>query len=99
VAGVLLASASGTAAPFYASGQTDLLTVLAAVLIGGTALTGGRGSVIGTLVGILLLGIIANGLVLKDVSTFWQPVIVGILLLTAIALDEVRRRTALKVGS
>ncbi len=96
-AGALLASSSGTAAPFYATGQTDLLTILAAVIIGGTALSGGRGSVIGTLVGILLLGIIANGLVLLNISTFWQPVIVGVLLLTAIVLDEVRRRTALKV--
>jgi ribose transport system permease protein len=99
VAGVLLASASGTAAPFYASGQTDLLSILAAVIIGGTALTGGRGSVFGTLVGILLLGIIANGLVLKDISTFWQPVIVGALLLIAIVLDEVRRRAALRMGT
>lgn len=97
VAGILLASASGTAAPFYATGQSDLLTIIAAVIIGGTALSGGRGSVIGTLVGIVLLGIIANGLVLLNISTFWQPTIVGVLLLVAIVLDEVRRRVALKV--
>jgi ribose transport system permease protein len=54
--------------------------------------------VIGTLVGILLLGIISNGLVLEDVSSFWQPVVVGTLLLVAIILDEVRRRAALKVS-
>lgn len=96
-AGVLLASTSGSVAPFYASGQNDLLTILAAVIIGGTALEGGRGTVVGTLVGILLLGIIANGLVLENISSFWQPVIVGTILLVAIMLDEVRRRAALKV--
>jgi ribose transport system permease protein len=96
-AGVLLAAASGSVAPFYASGQNDLLTILAAVIIGGTALEGGRGTVVGTLVGILLLGIIANGLVLEDISSFWQPVIVGTILLVAIVLDELRRRAALKV--
>lgn len=97
VGGVLLASASGSVAPFYASGTPDLLTILAAVIIGGTALTGGRGTVVGTLIGILLLGIIANGLVLENISSFWQPVIVGAILLVAIVLDEVRRRTALRV--
>lgn len=98
-AGVLLASASGSAAPFYASGQSDLLSILAAVIIGGTALTGGRGGVFGTLVGILLLGIIANGLVLENISSFWQPVIVGVILLLAIILDEARRRAALRVAA
>lgn len=99
VAGVLLAASSGSVAPFQSAGQNDLLVIIAAVIIGGTALEGGRGTVIGTLVGILLLGIIANGLVLEDISSFWQPVVVGALLLIAIILDEVRRRAALKVVS
>jgi ribose transport system permease protein len=98
VAGVMLAASSGSIAPFQAAGQNDLLIILAAVIIGGTALEGGRGTVVGTLVGILLLGIISNGLVLEDVSSFWQPVVVGTLLLVAIILDEVRRRAALKVA-
>ena len=97
VAGVLLAASSGSVAPFQGAGQNDLLIILAAVIIGGTALEGGRGTVVGTLVGILLLGIISNGLVLEDISSFWQPVVVGALLLIAIILDEVRRRAALKV--
>jgi ribose transport system permease protein len=97
LAGVLLASASGSVAPFQGAGQNDLLSILAAVIIGGTALEGGRGTVIGTLVGVLLLGIISNGLVLENVSSFWQPVIVGAVLLLAIILDELRRRASLKV--
>jgi ribose transport system permease protein len=98
IAGVLLASSSGSVAPFQASGQNDLLFILAAVIIGGTSLEGGRGGVVGTLVGVLLLGIIANGLVLENVSSFWQPVIVGAILILAIVLDEIRRRAALKVA-
>ena len=94
---MLLAASSGSVAPFQSAGQNDLLVIIAAVIIGGTALEGGRGTVIGTLVGILLLGIIANGLVLENISSFWQPVVVGALLLIAIILDEVRRRAALKV--
>lgn len=98
VGGVVLASASGSVAPFQAAGQNDLLTIIAAVIIGGTALEGGRGTVVGTLIGVLLLGMISNGLVLKNVSSFWQPVITGTVLLLAIVLDEVRRRASLKVA-
>jgi ribose transport system permease protein len=97
VAGVILAASSGSVAPFQSAGQNDLLVILAAVIIGGTALEGGRGTVLGTLVGILLLGMISNGLVLENISSFWQPVVVGLLLLIAIIVDEVRRRAALKV--
>jgi ribose transport system permease protein len=99
VAGVMLAAASGSVAPFQGAGQNDLLLIIAAVIIGGTALEGGRGTVLGTLVGLLLLGIISNGLVLQDVSSFWQPVIVGTILIVALVLDEVRRRAALRLAS
>jgi ribose transport system permease protein len=91
-AGVVAASAGGSVAPYAASNSNDLLTILAAVIIGGTALTGGRGSVIGTLVGILLLGMIGNGLVLRNISSFYQPVVTGAILLVAIIIDEIRRR-------
>ncbi len=96
VAGIVLASASGSVAPYAASNSNDLLSILAAVIIGGTALTGGRGSVVGTAVGILLLGLIANGLVLENISSFYQPVVTGAILLIAIVLDEVRRRVQLR---
>src|SRR5207237_7178831 len=92
LAGVVQASAGGSVAPYAASSSNDLLTILAAVIIGGTALTGGRGTIVGTLVGILLLGTIANGLVLKNISSFYQPVVTGSILLIAIVLDETRRR-------
>jgi ribose transport system permease protein len=92
LAGIVQASAGGSVAPYAASNSNDLLTILAAVIIGGTALTGGRGSVFGTLVGILLVGVIGNGLVLKNISSFYQPVVTGAILLIAIVLDETRRR-------
>jgi ribose transport system permease protein len=96
VAGIVLASNSGAVAAYSASGaNADLLTILAAVIIGGTALTGGRGSVIGTACGILLLGMITNGLVLLNISSFWQPVVTGVILLLALILDEFRRRVTL----
>jgi len=91
-AGVVQASAGGSVAPYAASSSNDLLYILAAVIIGGTALTGGRGGVIGTLVGLLLLGMINNGLALKSISSFYQPVVTGIILIVAIVLDELRRR-------
>src|SRR5215213_8553507 len=96
VAGIVLSSASGSVAPYAASNSNDLLSILAAVIIGGTALTGGRGSVLGTAVGILLLGLIANGLVLENISSFYQPVVTGAILLIAIVLDDVRRRVQLR---
>jgi ribose transport system permease protein len=96
VAGIVLSSASGSVAPYAASNSNDLLSILAAVIIGGTALTGGRGGVVGTAVGILLLGLIANGLVLENISSFYQPVVTGAILLIAIVLDEVRRRVQLR---
>jgi ribose transport system permease protein len=92
LAGIVAAAAGGSVAPYAASNSNDLLTILAAVIIGGTALTGGRGSVIGTLVGILLIGVIGNGLVLDNIDTFYQPVVTGAILLIAIVLDEIRRR-------
>jgi ribose transport system permease protein len=98
LAGVVLAAASGSVAPYAASNSNDLLNILAAVIIGGTALTGGRGSVFGTFVGVILLGMISNGLVLKNISTFYQPVVVGGILLMAIVLDEVRRRVKAAKG-
>jgi ribose transport system permease protein len=77
-----------------ASAQADptlLLTVIAAVLIGGTTYTGGEGGVLGTLVGVVFLGVVQNGLTLSDVSTFWQGTVSGVILIGAVGLDVLRR--------
>jgi ribose transport system permease protein len=71
---------------------TLLLTVLAAVLIGGTSFTGGEGGVLGTVIGVVFLGVVQNGLTLSDVSTFWQGTVSGVILIAAVGLGVLRDR-------
>jgi ribose transport system permease protein len=76
-----------------ASPQVDpnlMLTVIAAVLIGGTAFTGGDGGLLGTVVGVLFLGVIQNGLQLSNISTFWQGTVSGLILICAVGLGVLR---------
>jgi ribose/xylose/arabinose/galactoside ABC-type transport system permease subunit len=76
-----------------ASPQVDpnlMLTVIAAVLIGGTAFTGGDGGLLGTVIGVLFLGVIQNGLQLSNVSTFWQGTVSGLILICAVGLGVLR---------
>lgn len=70
-----------------------LLTVLAAVLIGGTAMTGGEGGVLGTLIGIVFLGVVQNGLTLTGVSSFWQGMLSGGILIFSVWLGGIRGRS------
>jgi ribose transport system permease protein len=90
VAGTMLAAMLGAAAPNAAS--PHLLTVIAAIILGGTSLQGGRGSVWGTLVAVLILGTLNNGLTLLDVTSFWQDVTRGAVLLLAVGVDQIRRQ-------
>lgn len=90
--GIVLAAMLGAAAP-NAAGQ-HLLTVIAAIILGGTSLFGGRGSVWGTLLAVLILGTLNNGLTLLNVSSFWQEVTRGIVLIAAVAMDQVRIRAS-----
>ncbi len=68
------------------------LNVIAAVILGGTRLSGGEGSVSGTVLGVLILGVLSNGLVLLNVNSFWQEVVRGTVIILAVALDEYRKR-------
>ena len=88
VAGTMLAAMLGAAAPNAAS--PHLLTVIAAIILGGTSLAGGRGSVWGTLIAVMILGTLNNGLTLLDVTSFWQDVTRGVVLLLAVGLDQLR---------
>ncbi|HTW28199.1 MAG TPA: ABC transporter permease [Acetobacteraceae bacterium] len=90
VSGTVLAAMLGAAAPNAAA--EHLLTVIAAIILGGTSLYGGRGSVWGTLLAVLILGTLANGLTLLDVSSFWQDVTRGVVLVLAISLDRIRTK-------
>jgi rhamnose transport system permease protein len=68
------------------------LKVIAAVVVGGTAITGGRGTIVGTLLGVVLLGAIGPGLTFVGVSAYWERAIQGAIILAAVAIDAVRQR-------
>jgi ribose transport system permease protein len=86
IAGVLGVAQAGSADPNGGVGYE--LDVIAAVIIGGAALTGGRGSVLASLLGILLIGEVRNGLVISGVSLYGQHIVSGILVVAAVALDR-----------
>ena len=73
------------------AGQTDNLDSITAVVIGGTSLFGGRGSVMGTLVGALIVGVFRNGLQLNGVAAIYQVLITGMLVILAVAVDQLAR--------
>ncbi|MGH6933624.1 MAG: ABC transporter permease subunit, partial [Dongiaceae bacterium] len=70
------------------------LDSITAVVIGGTSLFGGRGSIIGTLIGALIVGVFRNGLALSGVDVLWQEFAVGILIIVAVAIDQWLRRVS-----
>ena len=91
VAGLLLTARLDAADPKFGIGYE--LDSIAAVVIGGTSLSGGRGSVLGTVLGCLIIGVLNNGLVLLGVSPDWQLVVKGAVILVAVAIDQAGRRT------
>lgn len=90
ISGLLFSSITGAGLPYGASGY--ILTIIAAVILGGTSLAGGIGRVQGTLLGVLIIGILGNGLVLLGLQTYWQMVVTGIVLIVAVAVDQIKLR-------
>lgn len=88
VAGLIMTSRLDSAQPNAGMGYE--LDSIAAVVIGGTSLSGGRGTILGTVIGCLIIGILNNGLVLLNVSPFWQQVVKGGVILIAVAIDRLR---------
>ena len=86
VGGLILTARLDAADPKAGLGYE--LDSIAAVVIGGTSLSGGRGSILGTVLGCLIIGVLNNGLVLLEVSPFWQQVIKGLVILVAVAVDK-----------
>lgn len=89
MSGLLLASRMNSGQP--GAGLMYELDVIAAVVVGGTSLFGGRGSIIGTFVGAMLIGVLRNGLNLLNVGSYVQMVVLGVVILLAVMLDQMRR--------
>jgi fructose transport system permease protein len=90
VAALLLVSRTGVGDP--QAGQTDNLDSITAVVLGGTSLFGGRGTVLGTFVGVLIVGVFRNGLQLMGVSSVYQTLVTGVLVILAVTVDQLSRK-------
>jgi len=86
VGGLIITSRLDAAQPNAGTGYE--LDSIAAVVIGGTSLSGGRGSILGTVLGAVIIGVLNNGLVLLNVSPFWQQVVKGLVILAAVIIDK-----------
>lgn len=90
VGGAMTTARLGSAQPVAGDGIE--LDVIAAVVIGGASLAGGYGSIIGTAVGVLIIGVLRNGLNLLNVSSFWQQVVIGCVIALAVLIENLRQR-------
>jgi ribose transport system permease protein len=88
--GLLLASQTGQGSGNAATGLE--FSAVTAVVLGGASLAGGRGSIVGTILGVLVIGVVNNGIVLLGIESFWQDVVRGTLLIVAVAVDQLRLR-------
>jgi erythritol transport system permease protein len=94
IVGLVIASQLEAAHP--ATGESFELNAIAAVVLGGTSLMGGRGSVTGSLIGACVIGVLSDGLVMLGVSEFWQMVIKGTVIVLAVAIDQLQSRVQAK---
>ncbi len=89
ISGLIITARLGAGSGSY--GADDLLPAVAGVIIGGTSLTGGVGTLMGTFGGVMIVVTINNGLVLLNVNQFWQQVVVGLIIMSAVVIDQVTR--------
>lgn len=94
IVGLIIASQLEAAHP--ATGESFELNAIAAVVLGGTSLMGGRGSIAGSLIGAGVIGVLSDGLVMLGVSEFWQMVIKGVVIVAAVAIDQLQSRLQAK---
>jgi ribose transport system permease protein len=92
LAGIMISARLGSAQP--ATGMGYELQAIAAVVIGGTSLAGGKGSIVGTLIGALIISVLNNGLQIMSIPQEWQNVILGCVILIAVYADMVRKKEA-----
>ena len=91
IAAVMLTSRLNSSQPNVAVGAE--LDAIAAVVIGGTSLFGGEGTIVGTIIGALLMAVIRNGLTLMHISAFYQQIVIGAVIVLAVLIDRLRRRS------
>lgn len=96
IAGIVVTSQLVASHP--ATGTAFEMNAIAAVVLGGTSLAGGRGTVTGTLIGAFVIGILADGLVMMGVSEFWQMVIKGIVIIIAVIIDQMQSKMQYKAA-
>jgi ribose/xylose/arabinose/galactoside ABC-type transport system permease subunit len=94
VAGLLLVGRTGSGFPNAGIGIE--LDAIAAVIIGGASFFGGRGNVLGALAGVLIMGLLRNGLNINNVSAFWQMILIGFVIIAAVYIDVLRRNAAVR---
>ena len=92
IAGLVVSSQLVAAHP--ASGTSFELNAIAAAVLGGTSLAGGRGTIGGTVIGAFVIGVLSDGMVMMGVSEFWQMVIKGIVIISAVILDQMQGTAA-----
>jgi ribose/xylose/arabinose/galactoside ABC-type transport system permease subunit len=92
LAALLLAGRTDSGFPLAGIGNE--LDAIAAVIIGGASFFGGRGTVLGVLAGVLIMGLLRNGLNLNNISPFWQQILIGLIIIIAVYIDVLRRRAA-----
>ncbi|MBA2132166.1 ABC transporter permease [Hydrogenispora sp. UU3] len=88
LSGMLYASRMAGGQP--TTGQTWVMPSVTAAIIGGTSLSGGEGTILGTMVGAILMGVLTNGIVLLNISSYWERVIIGIVVILAVIIDILR---------
>ncbi|MBB5537607.1 ABC transporter permease [Rhizobium giardinii] len=90
IVGIVISSELMASHP--ATGNSFELNAIAAAVLGGTSMSGGRGTIGGTIIGAFVIGILSDGLVMMGVSSFWQMVIKGIVIIVAVVVDQAQRR-------
>jgi erythritol transport system permease protein len=96
IVGLIISSELLAAHP--ATGTTFELNAIAAAVLGGTSMAGGRGTIGGTIIGAFVIGILSDGLVMMGVSSFWQMVIKGVVIIAAVVVDEAQRKLQQRVA-
>lgn len=96
IVGIIIASQLRASHP--ATGEFFELNAIAAAVLGGTAMAGGRGRIWGTIVGAFVIGVLADGMIMMGVSSFWQMVITGLVIIAAVVIDQFQSKLQARIS-